>query len=330
MPAFVTRPLRLLKPLPQWSAIALHPPQALVQVKLRTARGDFDVTHNNVVAALRPLTIAIGMGGMGGMDGRLSLALQDAAPCELYFVDARDGGTLGVLGLERQPDWTTDGIRLALFGVTSGTHRCLGWPHRPWNRWLQDRVVRAGAKPGNFALGPAATQQIMIFYICPRPVVLVSVDTGSHSNLFPMDLIGPVGSDRFSLALRSTSASVEPMKAVRRVAISDVPAGQHKTAYSLGAHHKNAQVDWESLPFRLERSAGFSLPVPEWALRVRELEILDVRTVGSHTLFMAYARSDTVIREGAQFFHTSGIHEHFRRNRGQALPQAMEPTHRHD
>jgi flavin reductase (DIM6/NTAB) family NADH-FMN oxidoreductase RutF len=313
MPASMSR---WLQPLPQWSAIGLHPPQELVQVRLRTARGEFDVTRNNVVAALRPLTLAI------EMDRALGVALQGAARYELHFVDAREGGTLGVLGLERQQVWSSDGIQLALFGVTSGTHRCLGGLARPWNHWLQDRAVRAGAKPGNFALSPAATQQIMIFYICPRPVVLVSVDSGSHSNLFPMDLIGPTASDRFTLALRSTSASVEPMKAARRVALSDVPATEHKTAYSLGAHHKNAQIDWESLPFRLDRSAGFSLPVPEWALRVRELEILDVRTVGSHTLFMTQARSDCVIRDHAQFFHTSGIHEHFRRRQGQPLPPA--------
>lgn len=314
MPASVSR---WLQPLPQWSAIALQAPQDLVQVKLRTPQGEFDVTHNNVVAALRPLTLAV------GLDRELGVALQGAAHYELHFVDAREGGTLGVLGLERQQDWTTDGIQLALFGVTSGTHWCLHWPARPWNRWLQDRALRAGAKPGNFALSQAATQQIMIFYICPRPVVLVSVDSGSHSNLFPMDLIGPIASDRFTLALRSTSASVEPMKAVRRVALSDVPASHHKTAYSLGVHHKNAQVDWESLPFRTDRSPRFALPVPEWALRVREFEIVDVRTVGSHTLFLTQAQSDGVNREGAQFFHTSGIHEHFRRRQGHALPPAM-------
>jgi flavin reductase (DIM6/NTAB) family NADH-FMN oxidoreductase RutF len=313
---------RWLQPLPQWSAIALKAPQALVRVKLRTAHGEFDVTDNNVVAALRPLTLAI------GIDGELSQALRRPGCCELRFVDAREGGTLGtagvlgVLQLEHQQDWAVDGRQVALFAVTSGTHRCLQWPARRWQRWLQDRAVRIGTKPGNFALSPAATQQIMIFYICPRPVVLVSVDSGSHSNLFPMDLIGPIAADRFTLALRTSSASVEPMKAVRRVALSDVPASHHKIAYSLGAHHKNAQVDWDSLPFRLNRSESFSLPVPEWALRVRELMIIDVRTVGSHTLFMTQAQSGGVVREGAQFFHTSGIHEHFRRWQGQGLPPA--------
>jgi hypothetical protein len=81
-------------------------------------------------------------------------------------------------------------------------------------------------------------------------------------------------------------------------------------------------MNWDSLPFRLERSPRFALPVPEWALRVRELEIVDVRTVGSHTLFVTHARSDRVMSDDAQFFHTSGIHERYRLGRGEVLPRA--------
>jgi hypothetical protein len=121
---------RWLRPLPQWCAIALHPPQELVQVRLRTAHSEFDLTRNNVIAALRPLTVAI------GLDAPLELALQEKATCELLFIDARSGGTLGVLGLERQQDWATDAIQLALFGVSSGRHRCLSWP-----------AVRYGQRP---------------------------------------------------------------------------------------------------------------------------------------------------------------------------------------
>src|SRR6185369_14027293 len=97
------------------------------------------------------------------------------------------------------------------------------WPYRSWNRWLQDRAMKKNTDPYNFVMAPQAVQQLMIFYICPRPVVLVSVDDGSHSNLFPMDLIGPIAPDRFTLALRSTSQSVPTMKSSRRLALSDIP-----------------------------------------------------------------------------------------------------------
>jgi len=169
---------------------------------------------------------------------------------------------------------------------------------------------------------PDAVQQQMIFYICPRPVVLVSVDDGSHSNLFPMDLIGPVSADRFTLALRSTSPSIPTMKSARRVSISDVPARDYATAYKLGVHHKNVKVEWDRLPFEVRRSREFSLPYPSIALRVRELQILDFDTIGSHTFFVTRVSSEDSAEEAAQFFHTSGIYQHFRSCNGRPFPRA--------
>jgi flavin reductase (DIM6/NTAB) family NADH-FMN oxidoreductase RutF len=308
---------QMLRPVSQWTAIALRPPQDVIQVRLAGMGTEWDVTANNVVAALRPLTLAI------GLDQQQSAALERASDLRLRFLDSGSRGELGVLGIERLRDWTAADSRVVLFSVSSVAHRCLPWPYRPWNRWLQNRAVRRNTDPGNFAMSPESTQQIMIFYLCPRPVMLVSVDHGGHSNIFPMDLIGPIAPNRFTLALRSTSVSVEPMKSARRVAISDVSGGDRQIAYRLGAHHKNAQVDWSGLPFGTTRSSHFSLPIPDSALRVRELEILDFDVVGSHTLFLTRVISDHSAGDGARLFHTSGIHQYFRIRSGQALPLAI-------
>jgi flavin reductase (DIM6/NTAB) family NADH-FMN oxidoreductase RutF len=227
-----------------------------------------------------------------------------------------------MLELQHLRNWNTAGAAIGLFEVRHGTHRCVRWPYRPWNRWLQNRRMRKNTDPNNFFMPPDAVQQQMIFYICPRPVVLVSVDDGSHSNLFPMDLIGPVSSDRFTLALRSTSPSISTMKSARRVALSDVPAREYTTAYKLGIHHKNAMVEWDRLPFEIRRSGDFSLPYPAIALRVREVEILDFATVGSHTFFVSRIASDVSAGDDAQFFHTSGIYQHFRNCNGRPFPPA--------
>jgi flavin reductase (DIM6/NTAB) family NADH-FMN oxidoreductase RutF len=306
----------VLRPISQWTAIALQPPQAAVQVRLTGAGQELDVTANNVVAALRPLTLAI------GLDPQRSAALERASDLRLRFLDAGSQRQLGVLAIERLREWSAAEARVVLLNVHSGEHRCVPWPYLAWNRWLQNWAVLRNTNPGNFAISPQATQQIMIFYICPRPVVLVSVQHGDHSNIFPMDLIGPIGPDRFTLALRSTSVSVEPMKSARRVAISDVAGGERQIAYGLGAHHKNAQVDWSALPFNTRRSLEFSLPVPESALRVRELEILDFNVVGSHTLFLTRVVSDRATGEGTRLFHTSGIHQYFRKRSGQSFQLA--------
>ncbi len=307
---------RRLRPLPQWPPVALHEPQDAVQVLLSGVSGELDVTRSAVVAALRPLTLAV------GLDAQLSTACENRAQPRLKFVDLESQRTVGMLQLQHMRTWHTAGISIGLFEVRRGSHRCVRWPYRPWNQWLQNRKMRRNTDPNNFFMPPDAVQQQMIFYICPRPVVLVSVDDGSHSNLFPMDLIGPISADRFSLALRSTSPSVATMKSARRVALSDVPARDCATAYKLGIHHKNAQVGWDHLPFETKRSGQFSLPYPAIALRVRELEVLDFDVIGSHTFFVTRIASEHAVGEDAQFFHTSGIYQHFRSCNGRPFATA--------
>ncbi len=313
LPAALTRRMR---PLPQWPPVALREPQEAVQVRLSTVRGEFDVTRAAVVAALRPLTLAV------GLDAQLMSAIEARSQPELHFVDLESRRTVGMLQLQHARNWNTSGVAIGLFEVRRGTHRCVRWPYRPLNRWLQNRRMRKNRDPDNFFMPPGAVQQQMIFYICPRPVVLVSVDDGSHSNLFPMDLIGAVSSERFTLALRSTSPSIPTMKSARRVALSDVPARDYATAYKLGIHHRNVMVEWDHLPFEIKRSRDFSLPYPAIALRVREIEILDFDTIGSHTFFVTQIASEHLAADDAQFFHTSGIYQHFRNCNGRPFPPA--------
>jgi flavin reductase (DIM6/NTAB) family NADH-FMN oxidoreductase RutF len=308
--------MQRIRPLPQWPPVALREPQEVVQVRLATVRGEFDVTRTAVVAALRPLTLAV------GLDAQLMSQMEDLTQPELHFVDLESRRTVGMLQLQHARNWNTSGVAIGLFEVRHGTHRCVSWPYRPWNRWLQNRVMRRNTDPNNFFMPPEAVQQQMIFYICPRPVVLVSVDDGSHNNLFPMDLIGPVSSDRFTLALRSTSPSIPTMKSARRVALSDVPARDYATAYKLGIHHKNVKVEWDHLPFQIKRSRDFALPCPSIALRVREIEILDFDTIGSHTFFVTQIATEHRVGHDAQFFHTSGIYQHFRSCNGRPFPPA--------
>jgi flavin reductase (DIM6/NTAB) family NADH-FMN oxidoreductase RutF len=305
-----------LRPLAQWPPIALHQPQDAVQVRLATQREDFDVTCAAVVAALRPLTLAV------GLDARRLAAIAAGSTPRLQFVDLESRRTVGMLCLQHTRTWYTSGTAIGLFEVRGEAQSCLPWPYRSWNRWLQNRRMRRNTDPNNFFMPAQAVQQQMIFYICPRPVVLVSVADGAHSNLFPMDLIGPVSADRFTLALRSTSPSIATMKSARRVTLSDVPARDYALAYKLGIHHKNVMVEWDQLPFDMLRSAEFSLPYPALALRVRECAILDFETIGSHTMFVTEIASDHRLGEGAQFFHTSGIYQYFRTRNGRAFPSA--------
>jgi flavin reductase (DIM6/NTAB) family NADH-FMN oxidoreductase RutF len=307
---------RRIRALPQWSAVALRQPQKAVEVRMRGYRGEVDVTCAAVVAALRPLTLGV------GLDDAAQAALGDCSAPTLRFVDVESQRTVGMLQLLRIRASLTRAAPITLFEVRGADQRCLGWPYRPWNRYLQNRAIRAHRRPDNFWLAPEAVQQLMIFYICPRQVVLVSVEDGEHRNLFPMDLIGPVASDRFTLALRNTSLSVPVMKLARRVALSDVAAADCRLAYGLGVHHRDPLPDWQSLPCAVVRSPEFSLPFPQSALRVRELEILDYETIGSHTFFVGRITAEQPFADADQLYQTSGLYQHFRMRCGRAFPAA--------
>ena len=298
-----------VRPLPQWSPVAVPTASRIVTATLHGDEAAIDVTVDHTVASLDPLIIASSV---------------DAGMCPL--LEYRDGATgrlLGKLQLLREHAFNTDTATPTFYRVEAGEHRCLGWPLRAWNARLQQRSMARHAAANHLNMPPAAAQQLMIAYLCPRPVVLVSVEAAEHRNMFPMDLIGPLErSGFFSLALRSTNVSEPVMRVVRRVALSHVPAAMKPAVYKLAAHHKQAPPDWQALPFPLRPSKEFGIPVVAEALRVHELSIVHSQTIGLHTFFLSRVVSVEDRAAGAQLHHTAGFHQAYRRRRNQALPEA--------
>lgn len=294
-----------IRPVPQWSAVAMAPPQRPVSVCLSWVGGSRDVTTDHSVASLRPLIIAIGTDA--------------GASATLDFQE--EGRVLGRLRLEKAGTVPAAGPPLSLYRVVAGDHWCLPWPWHPWNRWLQSRAARRNRQEHNFHLEPAVLQQLMICYIDPRPVVLVSVAAPGHFNIFPMDLIGSVG-PRFTLALRTTNISIPVMRDAGRVVLSCVPAEMRPAAYELGRHHKLPLQDPALLPFATRPSPNFGIPAAAAALRTRELAIRHAEEIGSHTFFTGEILFDRPAAEGPQLHHVSGLYQAYRRRRGAAFAEA--------
>ncbi len=292
-----------VRPLPQWSVVAVAAPQQVVTATLHWDGQSADVTADHTVASLVPLVIAT--------------SLDAGQHPVLEYRDSATGKLLGVLRLTQTASVAVEKTSLTLYHVAAGEHRCLGWPLRSWNGWLQNRLMLKNRAPEHFAPEPAAVQQLMIAYLCPRPVVLVSVDAPGHPNIFPMDLIGPLErSGLFSLALRSTSVSVPVMREVRRVALSSIPAPMKAAVYQLAKHHKQPLQEWDALPFPVRPSREFGIPAVAAALRIQELTIVHSQEVGSHTLFLCRIASDECLAEGVQLHHTAGFHQACRRRQG--------------
>ncbi|WP_244465243.1 flavin reductase [Luteibacter rhizovicinus] len=290
-----------MRPLPQWATIALASPQQVVTATLRWDSSSADVTVDHTVASLNPLVIATSV---------------DAGQHPvLEYRDNESGKLLGALHLVRDAS-DIGATSLAFYRVASGDHHCLSVPRRSWNAWLQNRMMRKNRSSNGLNTDPVAVQQLMIAYLCPKPVVLVSVNTDGHQNIFPMDLIGPL--DRrgyFSLALRTTNVSVPILREARRVALSHVPATMKQVVYRLSEHHKQALTDWSALPFAVRSSREFGIPVVAEARRVQELTIVHSQEIGLHTFFVCRVVSDETGVHVAQLHHTAGFHQAHRLRR---------------
>jgi flavin reductase (DIM6/NTAB) family NADH-FMN oxidoreductase RutF len=303
---------RVLGPLPQWAPVGIAAPQRAVSVSLEWSGRSIDVTENHTVASLKPLTLSIALGeGVSGI-----------ATAILVYRDEVSGQDIGFVNIRRSAVKSIGGSVIGLFDVEGASHRCLSWPRRHWNAWLQARAMRRHKNPHNFEMAPAAVQQLMTLYICPRPVVLVSLSEPAHSNIFPMDLIGQLGPACFTLALRNSSISVPAMVAARRVAISGIGAQDKEAVYRLGEHHKKEFADWSSLSFPTQLTKIFGIPAIASAMRIRELAIEHNEPIGSHMFFVCRIVSDCRPTEGLQLHHTAGFHQEFRRRRGDPFPPA--------
>lgn len=298
-----------VRPLPQWSPVALAPTSRLVKATLHWDGEAVDVTTDHTVASLNPLVIAT--------------SLDAGERAVLEYRDGSAGRLLGLLRLARDVSITAYATTaVSFYRVEAGEHYCLRWPLRAWNAWLQNRSMSRHASSAHLNMTPVAAQQLMIAYLCPRPVVLVSVESAGHCNIFPMDLIGPLErSGLYSLALRSTNVSESVMREVGSVALSHVPAAMMPMVYELAVHHKQPPQDWNALSFPLRPSSTFHIPIVTEALRVQELSIVHSQTIGLHTLFLTRVVSTEEMTEGPQLHHTAGFHQAYRRARGTAFLQ---------
>src|SRR5690348_8112723 len=105
-----------VRPLPQWSPVAVAPPQTLVTAALHWDGETADVTTDHTVASLKPLTIATSVDA-------------GSAPT-LEYRDRATGRLLGILRLARAATVAAPQAPLVLYHVTAGEHYCLGWPRR--------------------------------------------------------------------------------------------------------------------------------------------------------------------------------------------------------
>ncbi len=292
--------------IPEYVVVGLSEPQQEIKVELRGLGIPRDVTFNHSLAAMRPVTISI------GLDPSEDLAAIENARWSLVFLERGSRGTiLGEIGLRFLSVMHLPMTRVGLFEATGCKNSCLSLPalilyyiRQAWRNFRK-------ARPDNFHVPLRQLHCIYVFYICPRPVVLVTVMHGESGNIFPMDLIGYVSSGYFLMALRSTSPSVETISLSREMVLSSIPPDYKNVAYDLGKHHRKKNINWNSLEFPVRPSPLLALPMPATALRVREVRVEKIQEVGSHTLFTTTIVNEESYSSNLQMFHIHGTYARY-------------------
>jgi flavin reductase (DIM6/NTAB) family NADH-FMN oxidoreductase RutF len=309
-----TRPLReLLKRVifgprnfPQQCSLGMRDPQPEVLVRLCGLGEARDVTQRHLMACGLPFTIGI------GLDEEFEARVREANSLSLSFHERNSRGRLlGKIGLRPTANLAAGNSKLWLFQPRSYSNYCLPKPWL-WSRYLYYWRFRGDPQTSDLRLTTRELHSMFVFYICPRPVVLATAGDGEHANIFPMNLMGSVGDGYFSFALNSTRPVTSFVERTGRIALSSVPVEQSAQATAFARNHRKEHIDWKELPFATRPSTAFGVPVPEFALRVREMQIESVHNAGSHKLFIARVIHDEHRDDGLEFFVVHGIYQAYR------------------
>jgi flavin reductase (DIM6/NTAB) family NADH-FMN oxidoreductase RutF len=307
--------------LPQQCTIELPDPQDEIRVWLHGAGAPRDVTDAHVPACAAPFLIGIGLDDDPGHNARLSLKF-----CESH----RDRRVLGEIGLASARAIQTSGQTLRLFEARSCRNYCL-----PWTRLFAHRLYQTYAKfrhrghpdasrNTDVPIDALGTRSMVVAFICPRPVVLVSVSHGDTANIFPMNLLGSIGNGQIAFALNSSRQAAPLVEQAGRAVFSNIPSAQADVARQLRGNHRKKSVLWDQLPFETSPSPALGIPVPCFATRIRELEVDAVHKLGSHTLFVARVVHDARRSAGPQFTMVHGIYQARRLRRQAGAHRASE------
>jgi flavin reductase (DIM6/NTAB) family NADH-FMN oxidoreductase RutF len=308
---------------PQQCPVGMVDPQSEIVVRLNGIGEPLDVTHRHMMACGFPFTIGI------GCEPDVAARVQESNSLSLAFHE-RGGGRrlLGKIGLRHNARIAAGGKMLCLLQPKSYANYCLPRPWL-WSRYLYYARSRSGSHTAEMPLTWREVNSMSVFYICPRPVVLATLCEGYGGNMFPVNLMGSIDEDYFVFALNASRKATGLVERSRRIALSTVPLDQSPLALALGKNHRVDHISWDDLPFTMKKSTLLGIPVPPFAMRVREMQVESIWEIGSHKLFVARILHDDRSRDGLEFFVIHGIYQAYRQRAQHSFGIVESPVVHH-
>ncbi|MEP7167876.1 MAG: hypothetical protein ABI855_00750 [Bacteroidota bacterium] len=145
-------------------------------------------------------------------------------------------------------------------------------------------------KSKNFIVPAKTLFSLFAFCIKPRPVYVACIGNLQNGDVFPIDITGNISEEYYFFSVRKSSPAVKKIIELKKVTLCLVPFNNKNEVYSLGKHHKNGKLNFDSVSFSVITSNEFKIPVPGFVINVNELKIVDYFDCGVHTVF--YSQSE--------------------------------------
>jgi hypothetical protein len=286
--SFVVRARRAIKlalfgeHVPEEIATGTPDPQTEICVWLHGMGPPIDVTLRQSTACSDPFIVCVsfdrGQAPDVGQRERLSLR---------FCRNDNSKTLLGIIGLRWRETVEVRDAEFMFFRPRSASNFCLKLPAL-WGQYLLHiyrywKTTSASSMTMTFLERRAA----MVSFIRPHITFLGSMRDELGGSIFPMNIMGPLGQGRFGFALRDDRYPAHLIERSGRLVLSTVPLSQAAVAYGLATNHTKTSIAWKELPFETKVSPVYRIPFPEFAQRIRELEVEKVCRIGSHTFFVA-------------------------------------------
>lgn len=248
------------------------------------------------LVALKPLLIAINREVARAAKGKIILKYK--------------GKPLGSLDVEQTSEVHDGNCQVGIYKVKRFRNKVVNPAKMLLNSFYLLMQNWSDPRYKNMILPVHSQHQMHVYYMQPRPVVLITAGNTDEFDIFPMDNIGYVTENTFLLGLRKTSPSLQKLDTGQNLCISFVPYERRADAYALGTHHINGVIHSHHLSFDLIPSHLFSLPVPEFSLDVIEGTITHRQLFGSHVLLNVSVKNKYFQHNGPVLAHTPWFMKH--------------------
>jgi hypothetical protein len=244
----------------------------------------------------------------------LNFVQGDFKPDEKWENFPTDREAVAMVILKKIHKNDVDGQKIYLFEGHQAKHRLLGTLHQFANNLREKYRTRP---KDNVGLPGNLLEQVRIAYSIPRKISVITVSDDTLVNMFPTDLHGIIGRSYYAGSLRIGGNANAQVESLRRVVIADVDASSYMEVYSMGRNHMMDLQNEGRFMLHEKRSRVFNFPLPERALRYREMIHVGSFDHGIHRVhFYQIVHSDELENSGPTLAHIHQYYAQWRMDQG--------------